>query len=80
MEQLKQKVRKLIASTKGAAALLKLIDSLQRLGVAYHFEEQIAEALSQLHLHQNVSISDISTAALHFRLLRQHGYSVSSGD
>ncbi|XVE68685.1 hypothetical protein DITRI_Ditri09bG0088600 [Diplodiscus trichospermus] len=77
LEELKQKAGKLLASTKDTAALLKLIDSLQRLGVAYHFEKQIEEALNQLHADQYVS-NEVSTAALHFRLLREHGFLVSA--
>ncbi|XP_007010143.2 PREDICTED: probable terpene synthase 9 [Theobroma cacao] len=78
LEELKQEADKLFASTKDTAALLKLIDSLRRLGVAYHFQKQIAEALTQLHVDRNVSINDLSTAALYFRLLREHGYRVSA--
>ncbi|XVE68686.1 hypothetical protein DITRI_Ditri09bG0088700 [Diplodiscus trichospermus] len=77
LKELKQKAGKLLASTKDTAALLKQIDSLQRLGVAYHFEKQIEEALNQLHVDQYVS-NGLSTAALHFRLLREHGYPVSA--
>ncbi|XP_022746844.1 probable terpene synthase 9 [Durio zibethinus] len=77
LKELKQKAGHLFASTKDTAALLKLIDSLQRLGVAYHFEKQIEEALNQFHVDQNVS-NDLSIAALHFRLLREHGYPVSA--
>ncbi|XVE99149.1 hypothetical protein REPUB_Repub03eG0172500 [Reevesia pubescens] len=77
LEELKQKAGELLASNKDAAALLKLIDSLKRLGVAYHFEKQIEESLNQLNLDQNVS-NDLSTVALYFRLLREHGYPVSS--
>lgn len=80
LEELKQETDKLFASTKDTAALLKLIDSLRRLGAAYHFQKQIAEALTQLHVDRNVSINDLSTAALYFRLLREHGYRVSAGD
>ncbi|XVE68692.1 hypothetical protein DITRI_Ditri09bG0089300 [Diplodiscus trichospermus] len=77
LKDLKQKAGKLLASTKDTAALLKLIDSLQRLGVAYHFEKQIEEALNQMYVDQYVS-NDLPTAGLHFRLLREHGYPVSA--
>ncbi|XVF82873.1 hypothetical protein PTKIN_Ptkin16aG0086200 [Pterospermum kingtungense] len=77
LEELKQKAGKLLATTKDTSSLLKLIDSLQRLGVAYHFEKQIDEALNQLHVDQNVS-KVLSVTALQFRLLREHGYPVTA--
>ncbi|KAK8300239.1 hypothetical protein V6Z12_D05G374500 [Gossypium hirsutum] len=59
---------------------LELIDTLQRLGLSYHFEAEINNTL------KNISSDRISTAAwkkenlyataLEFRLLRQHGYKV----
>ncbi|MBA0692821.1 hypothetical protein Goari_010354 [Gossypium aridum] len=59
---------------------LELIDTLQRLGLSYHFEAEINNTL------KNLSTDRISTAAwkkdnlyataLEFRLLRQHGYKV----
>ncbi|GMI83352.1 terpene synthase 10 [Hibiscus trionum] len=74
LEDWKQKARKLLASTKGTVATLKLIDSLKRLGVAYHFQDQIQQALDQL----NVVSDDLSTVALHFRLLRDNCYPVTA--
>ncbi|CAN0890283.1 (-)-germacrene D synthase [Linum grandiflorum] len=54
---------------------LKLIDVVERLGIGYHFEEEIDDQLRQM---SNVIDDDdgIFTVALHFRLLRQHGYHV----
>lgn len=78
-EELKQEARKLLASTDDdqSCEKLKLIDSMQRLGVAYHFEEEIKEALS---LYKNEVISwDLHATALKFRLRREHGHSISSG-
>ncbi|KAB2611225.1 (-)-alpha-pinene synthase-like [Pyrus ussuriensis x Pyrus communis] len=58
-----------------------LIDAIQCLGVAYHFEREIEEALECMHAtfdddHGNEDV-DLYTVALGFRLLRQHGYNVS---
>ncbi|GMI83349.1 terpene synthase 02 [Hibiscus trionum] len=78
LEDLKQKARKLLASTNGTAALLKLIDSLKRLGVAYLFQDQIQQALDQLNVDQNVVSDDLSTVALHFRVLRENCYPVTA--
>ncbi|KAJ0053895.1 hypothetical protein Pint_02094 [Pistacia integerrima] len=47
-----------------------MIDSMQRLGVAYHFEEEIEEAINLLR--QDVA----GDLALQFRLLREHGHPI----
>lgn len=78
LEKLKQEVKKLFSSTKGSYDRLKLIDSLQRLGVAYHFEQEIEEAITLLT--KDVStLKDLNETALYFRLLREHGHSISTG-
>ena len=50
---------------------------MQRLGVAYHFEQEIEEILK---FQRPDVTSDLYTAALHFRILRERGFPVSSGD
>lgn len=61
---------------------LKLIDAIQRLGVAYHFASEIEETLERMHGtfndHEDVG-GDLHIVALGFRLLRQRGYNVSCG-
>ncbi|KAK9942566.1 hypothetical protein M0R45_008222 [Rubus argutus] len=60
---------------------LNLIDAIQRLGVAYHFGKEIDEALQHIHGHYHYSDDgDLYNVALCFRLLRQHGYHISSAD
>ena len=85
MEVLKKEVRKMLME---AAHLpreqLKLINDIQRLGVAYHFEVEIDGALKRLNdMYQELcgtkNKDDLNIVALCFRLLRQHGYNVSSG-
>ncbi|KAK4846036.1 hypothetical protein QYF36_012296 [Acer negundo] len=78
-EELKEEVRKLLASTNESCERLKLIDSMQRLGVAYHFEEEIKEALN-LHRKDVMITRDLHATALQFRLLREHGHSINSGN
>nr|AVT42335.1 casbene synthase [Euphorbia pekinensis] len=58
-----------------------LIDSLCRLGVSYHFEDAIEEELdrifnAQLHIFENDY--DLYTISLAFRVLRQHGFKMST--
>ncbi|GMP54231.1 hypothetical protein CsSME_00019459 [Camellia sinensis var. sinensis] len=76
LEELKQETKRVLQSTRDHSSLLKLIDSMQRLGVSYHFEEEIEEAISD-HVNPIVS-GNLYTTALHFRLLRQHGYPINS--
>ena len=63
---------------------LNLIDVIQRLGVSYHFENEIEENLQQLHvsLHDHddqKNDDDLYNVALQFRLFRQQGYYISCG-
>ncbi|KAL0925868.1 hypothetical protein M5K25_004242 [Dendrobium thyrsiflorum] len=79
-EKLKEDV-KLLIKVKNFADQLELFDSLQKLGVAYHFEEEIKYLLNlmksseeKLRMEFN---EDIHVKALYFRLLREHGFEVS---
>ncbi|KAJ0497402.1 putative R-linalool synthase [Helianthus annuus] len=58
---------------------LELVDDLQRLGIAYHFKEEIADVLENIYhnTRNNWSTTDLNLRSLGFRLLRQHGYPVS---
>ncbi|XP_042483500.1 (-)-germacrene D synthase-like isoform X2 [Macadamia integrifolia] len=69
----------LVADAKESLKKLSLIDSLQQLGVAYHFEGEIKNVLEQINEATNGSFDsngDLYTVALQFRLLRQQGYNV----
>lgn len=69
--------RCLLRTTKDPCNLLKLIDSIKRLGVAYHFEDEIEEAVSLIYAHDQTS--DLYMTALRFRILREHGLLIGSG-
>ncbi|KAJ0081580.1 hypothetical protein Patl1_11617 [Pistacia atlantica] len=78
-EKLTEEVRMIINSMDNPLDQLELIDNLQRLGVAYHFEREIKNILDRVH-----NISDhkwkkgnLYATSLEFRLLRQHGYYVT---
>ncbi|XP_009591578.1 (-)-germacrene D synthase-like [Nicotiana tomentosiformis] len=83
VEVLKEEVRKMLVSDHAVSTQkLELIDMIQRLGVSYHFENEIEESLK--HIYNSCSEFDdndedhnmLETVALRFRLLRQAGYNV----
>ncbi|OVA20913.1 Terpene synthase [Macleaya cordata] len=82
-EMLKEDVRHMFDEAAGvSSSSLKLIDTIQRLGLNYHFDDEIKVSLDTIMstkdkgdvCHQE---NDLYTRALRFRLLRQHGYEVS---
>ncbi|KAJ4969137.1 hypothetical protein NE237_015838 [Protea cynaroides] len=81
-EKLKEEVRrKLVGDANGSLKKLSLIDSVQRFGVAYHFEEEIEKALEMIHdASYGFDDNNLYTVALRFRLLRQQGYNVPCGN
>ena len=58
---------------------LNMIDAVQRLGIDYHFQQEIDQILHK-QMSTVVSASDdLHEVALRFRLLRQQGYFVPDG-
>ncbi|XAR53726.1 Alpha-farnesene synthase [Bertholletia excelsa] len=60
---------------------LEMIDCIEKLGLAYHFEEKIKEtldAIASAKSNNPTAEKDLhaTAAALYFRLFRQHGYNV----
>ncbi|ERN12762.1 hypothetical protein AMTR_s00043p00182950 [Amborella trichopoda] len=57
-----------------------LIDHIQQLGIAYHFEIEIEAALGGIYrgFSANGSDHNLLVASLKSRFLRQYGYNVSS--
>ncbi|KAL0312078.1 UNVERIFIED_CONTAM: Vetispiradiene synthase 1 [Sesamum radiatum] len=81
IESLKEKVRRMVVSNNNVAEKVKLIDSIERLGVSYHFEREIEEQILNFYNARSIFESDdLYTVALYFRLLRQHGYHISSAN
>nr|QWB49538.1 terpene synthase 4 [Aquilaria sinensis] len=82
-KKLKQEVRNMIvAGIEDPARNLDLVDWIQRLGVSYHFQEEIEELflkmLGKLDEYVEKHADDLHKISLCFRLLRQQGYKVSS--
>ncbi|XP_077251530.1 alpha-terpineol synthase, chloroplastic-like isoform X2 [Tasmannia lanceolata] len=79
IQKLKEDVRCLLKNVEQPLARLKLIDTLQRLGVGYQFKNEIKGVLSVISIDDNNTMieGDLYATALRFRLLRQHGFEVS---
>ncbi|KAH7532998.1 hypothetical protein FEM48_Zijuj04G0083000 [Ziziphus jujuba var. spinosa] len=77
LEELKQITRRSLRSTKDSSILLNLIDSMQRLGVAYHFENEIEDAIFRARNFDETGSDTLYMTALKFRVLREHGLPVS---
>jgi (-)-germacrene D synthase len=70
------------ASSDSLIRKLELVDTLQRIGVDYHYEQEIDELLRQVYNDVDKDggyDDDLYVTSLRFCLLRKHGYNVSSG-
>ncbi|RWR93521.1 Geraniol synthase, chloroplastic [Cinnamomum micranthum f. kanehirae] len=81
VEKLKEVVKHLLKETDSSLAQIELIDKLHRLGLRWLFENEIKQVLYTIS-SDNTSIEmkkDLHAVSTRFRLLRQHGYKVSTG-
>ncbi|KAK1278626.1 hypothetical protein QJS04_geneDACA022997 [Acorus gramineus] len=78
-EKLKEEVRKLFDTTVEPLARLELIDTLQHLGIMYHFDKEIKETLLNILKNKDDVLvkKDLHATSLLFMLLRGHGLEVS---
>nr|AID55338.1 terpene synthase [Actinidia arguta] len=77
---LKEDVKRMLDQVVDPLDGLGIIDDLQRLGVFYHFEDEIKRILESTYNHINEGWNtdeDLQATSLKFRLLRQHGYTIS---
>ncbi|XP_054816958.1 (+)-gamma-cadinene synthase-like [Prosopis cineraria] len=83
IETLKEEVREMLISTmETPLKKAEVVESIQCLGLSYHFELEIDQILKQIQNDcvENNEITltgDLHSLALLFKLLRQHGYLVS---
>ena len=79
--QLKQETKSELLGKKDRPVVeqLDFIDVLERLGIAYHFENETEEALKRIYEAYNDQDYDLHHTSLQFRILRQHGYPVPCG-
>ncbi|XP_042479188.1 alpha-terpineol synthase, chloroplastic-like [Macadamia integrifolia] len=79
-KELTEDVRVLLNKKGEPLAQLKLIDLLQRLGLGHLFDKEMDQILKSVYNYRNSDKwmkDDLYATALHFRLLRQHGYMLS---
>ncbi|CAN6289376.1 unnamed protein product [Urochloa humidicola] len=82
-DQLKVEVHQMFETSKSMSTsdVVTLVDALERLGIDNHFHEEIDMALSHAYnneLEFGSYNNDLHVVALWFRILRQHGFWVSS--
>ena len=80
-EKLKEKVRTMFNNLENPLDQLELVDTLQRLGLAYHFDAEINQTLLNVYntSDDKWKKGNLYATSLQFRLFRQHGYDVSQG-
>nr|AGB05612.1 sesquiterpene synthase 3 [Valeriana officinalis] len=77
MELVEATRRTLRNESSDSTEKMRLIDSLQRLGLNHHFEQDIKEMLQDFaNEHKNTN-QDLFTTSLRFRLLRHNGFNVT---
>ncbi|XP_069155349.1 sesquiterpene synthase 9-like [Solanum lycopersicum] len=82
VNEYKERIRKmLVKAPEGSLQKLVLIDAMQRLGVAYHFDNEIETSIQNIFdasSKQNDNDNNLYVVSLRFRLVRQQGHYMSS--
>ncbi|KAK0580096.1 hypothetical protein LWI29_036337 [Acer saccharum] len=82
VQELKEDVRGMLVKVSDPLHQMEIIDTLQRLGLSYHFDHEIKRILGRIHDKRCSNINTrkqecLYAVALEFRLLRQHGFHIS---
>lgn len=84
VETLKDQVCREFHAMKNPLHKLELIDWIDKLALSHNFEEEISKSVKEMACaNSTTSLSmdaDLYSAALYFRILRQHGYHVPQGE
>ncbi|CAL4934633.1 unnamed protein product [Urochloa decumbens] len=82
-DKLKRSVKDMLLNKAESSCKVKLIDTMQRLGISYHFDEEIRSILSSISMEtanvRYVDDDDVASMALKFRVLRENGFSADPG-
>jgi hypothetical protein len=78
-DNLKRSIKDMLMNKAESSCKLNLIDTMQRLGISYHFEEEIRSILSTMSMEPVNVRHDVASTALKFRLLRENGFSADPG-
>ncbi|XP_049408723.1 sesquiterpene synthase 12-like [Solanum stenotomum] len=79
VDEYKETIRKmLVEAPEGSQQKLVLIDAIQRLGVAYHFDNEIETSIQNIFYASQQNDDNLHVVSLCFRLVRQQGYYMSS--
>ncbi|TVT98268.1 hypothetical protein EJB05_56435, partial [Eragrostis curvula] len=72
--ELKESIKDMMHKKAEPYSKLKIIDTMQRFGISYHFEEEINGVLSSISMENtnHRHMDDLPFAALRFRLLREN--------
>uniref|UniRef100_A0A803R1P4 Terpene synthase n=1 Tax=Cannabis sativa TaxID=3483 RepID=A0A803R1P4_CANSA len=80
LNKLEKDVKRMLIGVENSLAQLELIDTIQRLGISYRFENEIISILKEKFTNNNNNPNpinyDLYATALQFRLLRQYGFEV----
>nr|AZI95569.1 germacrene A synthase [Cichorium endivia]AZI95581.1 germacrene A synthase [Cichorium intybus] len=81
MEEPKEGLKRMLMNpTVDSNAKLSLINSVYRLGLRYHFAEEIKCQLDKLFMElkmEDYDEADLYTISINFKVFRQHGYKLS---
>ncbi|XP_049373069.1 sesquiterpene synthase 9-like [Solanum verrucosum] len=79
VDEYKETIRKmLVEATEGSEQKLVLIDAMQRLGMAYHFDNEIETSIQNIFYASQQNDDNLHVVSLRFRLVRQQGHYMSS--
>lgn len=77
LNKLVMEVKSLFAQETNILEQLELVDWIQKLGLANHFQKEINGFLESINPSEE---QDLQVSALCFRLLRNHGFAVLPGN